>query len=167
MSADRILIVEDDNTIGASLLQALGSGGFEPAWERTGAGALRALEEHVPDLILLDLGLPDVDGVQLCRQLRQLAQLAAQLHSVDVRQPEVEEDEVGDVLLESAQCAGPGSLPGGLEAAAAQSLQQRGSDRVVILDDEDAVRGHAPRLGPCFSQARRLSRRRGAAAECR
>ena len=76
MSADRILIVEDDNTIGASLLQALGSGGFEPAWERTGAGALRALEEHVPDLVLLDLGLPDVEGVGLCRQLRQLAPAA-------------------------------------------------------------------------------------------
>ena len=76
MSADSILIVEDDSTIGASLLQALGSGGFQPSWEQTGAGALRALEEQRPDLILLDLGLPDVDGVRLCRQLRQLAPAA-------------------------------------------------------------------------------------------
>jgi DNA-binding response OmpR family regulator len=76
MSADRILIVEDDSTIGASLLQALGSGGFQPSWEQTGAGALRALEEQRPDLILLDLGLPDVEGVGLCRQLRQLAPAA-------------------------------------------------------------------------------------------
>jgi DNA-binding response OmpR family regulator len=76
MSADRILIVEDDSTIGASLLQALGSGGFQPSWEQTGAGALRALEEQRPDLVLLDLGLPDVEGVGLCRQLRQLAPAA-------------------------------------------------------------------------------------------
>lgn len=66
-----MLIVEDDEAIGSELLTALGSAGFQARWSRTGQGALDAVEAQVPDLVLLDLGLPDIDGVLLCRELRQ------------------------------------------------------------------------------------------------
>jgi len=66
-----VLIVEDDEAIGSELLTALGSAGFQARWSRTGQGALDAVEAQVPDLVLLDLGLPDIDGVLLCRELRQ------------------------------------------------------------------------------------------------
>jgi DNA-binding response OmpR family regulator len=66
----RVLIVEDDDTIGALLQTSLRSHGYEATWHRTGRGALRAAEPDDYDLVLLDLGLPDLDGVEVCRQLR-------------------------------------------------------------------------------------------------
>lgn len=73
MEPGGVLIVEDDQSIGSELHTALGSAGFRAAWVRTGAGALDAVRAHLPDLVLLDLGLPDMDGVLLCRELRQQA----------------------------------------------------------------------------------------------
>jgi DNA-binding response OmpR family regulator len=68
-----VLVVEDDESIGTELGTALGSAGFRAGWVRSGGDALRAVHRTVPDLLLLDLGLPDVDGVALCRELRQQA----------------------------------------------------------------------------------------------
>ncbi len=67
-----MLIVEDDATIGAELRTALDSSGLPATWVCSGEDARRAVEARAPDLVLLDLGLPDVDGVLLCRELRQL-----------------------------------------------------------------------------------------------
>jgi DNA-binding response OmpR family regulator len=69
----RVLIVEDDEPIGSELQQALMSSGFAATWVGTGAEALAASRKQPPDLVLLDLGLPDTDGVRLCRELRQQA----------------------------------------------------------------------------------------------
>lgn len=71
MEPTRLLVVEDDEAIGSDLRQALTGYGFRTAWVRTGADALAAAEEEAPDLVLLDLGLPDADGVGLCRALRE------------------------------------------------------------------------------------------------
>lgn len=64
-----MLIVEDDPGIGGGLLRALESQDYQPVWYRTGTLALQHPLEHVA-LVLLDLGLPDVDGLQVCRRLR-------------------------------------------------------------------------------------------------
>ncbi len=68
-----ILVVEDDPTIGRSLEQALTGEGYDVAHVTDAASAREAFTVAVPDLVLLDLGLPDVDGVELCRELRALA----------------------------------------------------------------------------------------------
>lgn len=66
----RLLVVEDDETIGAVLASTLTAHGHEVTWQRTGHGGLHAAEETDFNLVLLDLGLPDLDGVEVCRQLR-------------------------------------------------------------------------------------------------
>jgi DNA-binding response OmpR family regulator len=66
----RLLLVEDDETIGQALRNSLTAHGHGVAWETTGRGALRAAAGDPLDLVLLDLGLPDLDGVAVCRELR-------------------------------------------------------------------------------------------------
>jgi DNA-binding response OmpR family regulator len=70
VNGSRILVVEDDEDIGTELAQALSSHGHHASLVRCGRDALAAAESEPPDLILLDLGLPDMDGVPLCRRLR-------------------------------------------------------------------------------------------------
>ncbi|MGW2162241.1 response regulator transcription factor [Nonomuraea sp. NPDC001699] len=65
-----VLVVEDDLVIRSELVEALAAQGYEAEPAADGAEAVQAAERHQPDLVLLDLGLPDVDGVSLCRRLR-------------------------------------------------------------------------------------------------
>jgi DNA-binding response OmpR family regulator len=66
----RILVVEDDEPIGRLLESGLRANGYEVEWERTAAGALHQAAGPGFDLVMLDLGLPDLDGVVLSRELR-------------------------------------------------------------------------------------------------
>ncbi len=65
-----LLIVEDDDTIGEVLRSSLRAHGHEVSWSLTGEDALRAAGEQDFELVLLDLGLPGLDGVEVCRRLR-------------------------------------------------------------------------------------------------
>ena len=69
MTGERLLLVEDDERIGSSLLRALVGNGYDTRWEQTGVAGMRAVEMQRPDLVLLDLGLPDLDGLDVCRQI--------------------------------------------------------------------------------------------------
>ena len=66
----RLLLVEDDETIGQALRTNLTAHGHEVRWEPTGHRASRTAHAEPFDLVLLDLGLPDLDGVAVCRELR-------------------------------------------------------------------------------------------------
>jgi DNA-binding response OmpR family regulator len=66
----RILVVEDEDSISEPFAQALRRAGFEPLVTRTAAGALELVAEAEPDLVMLDLTLPDGDGRDVCRELR-------------------------------------------------------------------------------------------------
>ena len=66
----RILFVEDEASIAEPFANALRRDGFEPVLARTGAEALARAEHQPPDLVLLDLNLPDVDGRDVARELR-------------------------------------------------------------------------------------------------
>ena len=66
----RVLVVEDDEVIGAHLRTALHAHGYRAGWSATAAQARAAVAAAVPDVVLLDLGLPDGDGVDLARTIR-------------------------------------------------------------------------------------------------
>jgi DNA-binding response OmpR family regulator len=66
----RILVVEDEDSISEPFAEALRRAGFEPLVTRTAAGALKLAAEAEPDLVMLDLSLPDGDGRDVCRELR-------------------------------------------------------------------------------------------------
>ena len=70
MGTARILVVEDDVTLGGGLEQALAAQGYLVAWARSGAEALTLAARDPTGLVLLDLKLPDLDGVEVCRRLR-------------------------------------------------------------------------------------------------
>jgi DNA-binding response OmpR family regulator len=69
----RILFVEDEPSISGPFSKALVRAGFEPLVAATGSAALSLAERLPPDLVLLDLNLPDADGLDVCRELRQRA----------------------------------------------------------------------------------------------
>lgn len=71
----RLLLVEDDEHVAAALLAVLGRHGFATAHARGGAEALERAQEEPFDVALLDLGLPDMDGFEVCGQLRRTAGL--------------------------------------------------------------------------------------------
>jgi two-component system OmpR family response regulator len=66
----RVLLVEDDRMIGEEMLQALRQQGYAVDWVRDGAMAEAALQAESYDLLLLDLGLPQRDGLSVLRGLR-------------------------------------------------------------------------------------------------
>jgi len=65
-----ILLVEDDPSVAASVIDGLEGEGFQVNHVSTGKEAILAAKTLAPELVLLDLGLPDVDGQQVCRSIR-------------------------------------------------------------------------------------------------
>ena len=65
-----ILVVEDDPAVARSLVSGLAEEGWLVAWRDTGRSALSDVEAVAPQLIVLDVRLPDVSGFDLCRELR-------------------------------------------------------------------------------------------------
>ena len=66
----RVLVVDDEKQIRAILRAYLTSEGFQVQEAATGAQALHLLTTEPPDLVLLDIGLPDLDGLEVLRTLR-------------------------------------------------------------------------------------------------
>lgn len=68
--AQKILIIEDEPAIADTLVYALKTEGFEPHWCATGAAGLGALEANPFVLVVLDVGLPDGSGFEVCKAVR-------------------------------------------------------------------------------------------------
>ena len=64
------VVIEDDEAISALVGTYLEQAGFEVVCECTGEGGFKAVDRRHPRFVVLDLGLPDVDGFELCRRLR-------------------------------------------------------------------------------------------------
>ena len=67
----KILIVDDEPSILATMGPLLRSRGYEVVTAMNGRSAIESVERDKPDLIVLDLGLPDVDGIEVCRMVRE------------------------------------------------------------------------------------------------
>lgn len=70
----KVLVVEDDLSVADGIVDGLGDATFETHHVSTGADCLAALTTFQPDLVLLDLGLPDMDGTEVCRAIRNQCQ---------------------------------------------------------------------------------------------
>jgi two-component system KDP operon response regulator KdpE len=70
MSAPRILLVDDEVAIQRAVAPLLRSRGYDVDVAGSGADALRIVAAHPADLIVLDLGLPDIEGTEVCRRVR-------------------------------------------------------------------------------------------------
>jgi two-component system OmpR family response regulator len=67
----RILVVDDEPSILAAVAPLLRARGYEVFTATSGQTGIDAVDRHAPDLVILDLGLPDIDGIEVCRRLRE------------------------------------------------------------------------------------------------
>lgn len=84
----KILIVEDEQRIQNFMSAILSSNGYEPLTASSGKEARSMISSHCPDLVILDLGLPDMDGITVIRYVREWTQLpiivvSARMHERD------------------------------------------------------------------------------------
>src|SRR5437764_3725715 len=66
----RVLVVEDDDSVRSAIRRALLLAGYEVILAANGEEGLMHVHADIPDAVVLDLGLPDIDGIQVCRTLR-------------------------------------------------------------------------------------------------
>ena len=69
----RVLLVEDEKGIADTLLYALQTDGFEATWCTLAQDALQLLRQEHIDIVVLDVGLPDISGFEACKQLRRFS----------------------------------------------------------------------------------------------
>lgn len=72
--AAEILLVDDEVSIQRAMAPLLRSRGYGVTIAANGRDAIETVERDRPDLVILDLGLPDIDGVEVCRRIRELAE---------------------------------------------------------------------------------------------
>jgi two-component system KDP operon response regulator KdpE len=75
MNRPRVLVVDDEPQIRRALRVALRANGYDVTEAEGGEEALDTVALHPPDLLILDLALPDLDGIEVCRRLREWTQL--------------------------------------------------------------------------------------------
>jgi two-component system, OmpR family, response regulator MprA len=73
----RILVVEDDRAVREALRRALTLAGYEVQTAEDGEQAIEMVVQNVPDVVVLDIGLPGIDGLEVCRRLRLLGNRVA------------------------------------------------------------------------------------------
>lgn len=82
------LIIEDDADVRQLLVMTLGMNGFTTVEAENGRQGVALVKERQPDLVTLDLNLPDIDGVEVCRQIRPLTD--AYVIMITARQDEID-----------------------------------------------------------------------------
>jgi two-component system, OmpR family, catabolic regulation response regulator CreB len=87
-SRRQVLVIEDEPAVADALVYALQTDGFTPHWAATWKEGWVAFEQQSPDLIILDVGLPDGDGRELCRAIRRTS--AVPIIFLTARNEEVE-----------------------------------------------------------------------------
>ncbi|MBV8186627.1 MAG: response regulator [Alphaproteobacteria bacterium] len=130
-----ILIVEDEPPIRRLLRTTLGAQDYRTLEAATGAEAMRALRHHRPDLVLLDLGLPDIEGLKLIGDIRMMGPVPiVVLSSIS--------DEAAKVAILDAGADdyitkpfGAGELLARLRTALRHRLQQQGTERSFTSGD--------------------------------
>jgi two-component system KDP operon response regulator KdpE len=130
-----VLLVEDDPALSAALAATLKAAGFRPVTAATAAEGLRWFAHYSPDLVLLDLGLPDRDGLCVIREIRQRGPTPIVVLSArDAEAVKVEALDLGaDDYI--AKPFGVDELLARLRAGLRHGVQMRGSTPVLTLRD--------------------------------
>ncbi|HSZ68874.1 MAG TPA: response regulator transcription factor [Solirubrobacteraceae bacterium] len=68
----KVLVVDDDRAVREALRRALTLGGYDVQLAEGGAQSLELLSQSLPDAVVLDVSMPDIDGLEVCRRLRRL-----------------------------------------------------------------------------------------------
>lgn len=145
-SGRRVLVCDDEMQILRALRVVLRDAGFEVATVATGEDALDAAATRPPDAAIVDLMLPDIDGVQVCTGLREWSQMPIiVLSAID------EEDQKVAALAAGAddyvvKPFAPRELVARLEAALRRSGAAAGEPRIRVGELEVDLVGHTVRL---------------------
>jgi two-component system KDP operon response regulator KdpE len=130
-----VLVVEDDPSLNAALAATLKAAGLRPVTARTAAEGLRWFNHYAPDLVLLDLGLPDRDGLSVIREIR--ARNLTPIIVLSARDGEAMKVEALDLGADDyvQKPFGVDELLARLRAALRHAVQARGSAPVVRTGD--------------------------------
>ena len=71
----QVLLVEDESSIADAVIYALETERISCGWVQTGSDALETIKTTQPDLVLLDIGLPDITGFEVCKEIRTFSQV--------------------------------------------------------------------------------------------
>ncbi|HET9673949.1 MAG TPA: response regulator transcription factor [Gaiellaceae bacterium] len=131
-----VLLVEDEESIAGLLRSYLSAQGFRIVWVRSGEEALAELERHPIRVVLLDLGLPGMDGFDVCRQIRYRSKVP--LVMVTARDEEI--DRVAGLEIGADDYVSKPFSPREL-AARLKAVLRRSEDRIerAVLSLEDVV----------------------------
>ena len=130
-----VLVVEDDPSLNTALTTTLRLAGFRPVAARTAAEGMRWFTHYSPDLVLLDLGLPDRDGLSVIRDIRQRA--ATPIVVLSARNGEAMKVEALDLGADDyvQKPFGVEELLARLRAGLRHGVQARGSEPLVRAGD--------------------------------
>jgi two-component system KDP operon response regulator KdpE len=131
----RVLVVDDEPQILRFLRASLGASGFEVIEAETGAAALKRAAADAPEIVVLDLGLPDMDGKDVIKSLREWSEIPIIVLSARAREAETIEalDLGADDYVNKP--FGIGELLARLRAALRHRLRQQGATPVVKAGD--------------------------------
>jgi two-component system KDP operon response regulator KdpE len=125
----RILLVDDEVALQRTVATLLRGAGYDVVISATGHDALRQAEDAAPDLVLLDLGLPDLDGLEVCRRLR--AMVPVPIIVLSARTPE--SDKVAALDLGADDYVTKPFGPDELLARIRVALRRRGDGAVSAI----------------------------------
>ena len=130
-SRPRILVVDDEPQIHRFLTPALEAAGYEPVRVENGTDALREIARRAPDAVVLDLGLPDMDGKELLAKAR--AFYAGPILILSARDREIEKIDALDLGADDyiEKPFGVGELLARLRVALRHRIQREGAEPIV------------------------------------
>ena len=149
MTAERILVVDDEPQIQRFLRPALNAAGYDVVEAATGAEALKAAATTAPDIIILDLGLPDMDGKEVISRLRAWTEIPIIILSARDRESEkVAALDLGaDDYIEKP--FGIGELTARIRTALRHRIRADGGETAITVDglEIDTIRRVVSRDG--------------------
>jgi DNA-binding response OmpR family regulator len=130
----RLLVVDDDRALREVLRRALELAGYEVVLTESGAGALAEVSGSVPDAVVLDIGLPDIDGFEVCRRIRAYSKVPIVMLTARDEEP----DRVAGLELGADDYVAKPFSPRELAArikAILRRVEQRSDDEVLTAKD--------------------------------